>query len=194
MYESVRGRLLEKEPTRCVVEAGGFGYGIAVPISTFERLPKIGEEVSLRLHLVVPERGGEWRLFGFASVEERALFRRVLTVAGVGPATALALLSGMSARELRTAVVAGDVRALTRVKGVGKKTAERLVVELRDVLGADGEAGTSGPPVAGPLADASAARVARGLDAAEADERLRRIPGATGLPVQELVRRALRTG
>jgi holliday junction DNA helicase RuvA len=194
MYECVRGRLLEKEPTRCVIEAAGFGYVIAVPISTFEKLPRVGEEASLRLHLVVPERGGEWRLFGFSTVEERALFRRILTVAGVGPATALALLSGMSAHDLRTAVVQGDVRALTRVKGVGKKTAERLVVELKDVLGSGSDAGPGGPPVSGTMADACAALVALGLDAAEADERLRRIPGATGLPVPELVRRALRTG
>src|SRR5688500_12031905 len=100
MYESVRGRLLEKDPSRCVVEAGGFGWAISIPLSTFERLPRLGEEASLRLHLVQPERGGDWRLFGFASEDERALFRACLRVAGVGPATAIALLSGMATAAL----------------------------------------------------------------------------------------------
>jgi len=192
MYESVRGRLLEKDPSRCVVEAGGFGWSIAIPTSTYDRLPRLGDEVSLRLHLVQPERGGDWRLFGFASEDERALFRACLKVAGVGPSTAIALLSGMAPAALEAAVVGRDVAALTRVKGVGRKTAERLVVELRHAF-----AGGTGPapvPRTGPVADAAAALAALGLEPSDAVERLSRIPGAATLTVSDLVRRALRTG
>ena len=196
MYESVRGRLLVREATRCVVEAGGLGYSIAVPSSTAERLgaSPIGEEVFLRLHLAVPERGGEWRLFGFATEDERAMFRAALGVSGVGPAPALALVRGLAPDALRAALAAGDAKALARVKGVGKKTAERLVVELRDAFPeAGGRSGAAAAPP-GPLADAVAALVALGLDEAEAADRLRRIPDAAHTPVKELVRRALRGG
>jgi Holliday junction DNA helicase RuvA len=188
MFESIRGRLLSKAPAQAVVEAGGLGYAVAVPLPTFERLPAAGAEVTLRLHLVVRE--DEWRLYGFASEEERALFRACLGVSGVGPATALALLSGMTPKDLRAAVTGGDVAALQRVKGVGRKTAERLVVELRDALGPASPAAGGAP--AGPLSEAAAALVALGLSDAEAAERLRRVPAAADLPVAEVVRRALR--
>lgn len=191
MYESVRGRLAEKDPTRCVVETGGFGYVVAVPTSTGERLPRLGEEVRLLLHLVVPERGGEWRLFGFLTADERELFRACLNVSGIGPSTALALVSGMPPGAFRAAVSGGDVTALTRIKGVGRKTAERLVVELRGAVEPGGAATALVRP-AGPVAEATAALVALGLDPAEAAERLRKVPDAASLPVEELVRRALR--
>lgn len=189
MFESIRGRLVSKAPAHAVVEAGGLGYAVHVPLPTFERLPAIGQEVTLRLHLVI--RDDEWRLYGFADEEERALFRACLKVSGVGPATALALLSGMAPRDLRAAVTGGDVAALQRVKGVGKKTAERLVVELKDALGAVPR-GAGGVP-AGPLGDAAAALVALGLSESEAAERLRRVAGAADLPLAEVVRRALRS-
>jgi Holliday junction DNA helicase RuvA len=188
MFESIRGRLVAKSPARAVVEAGGLGYAVNVPLPTYERLPAKGEEVTLRLHLIVRE--DEWRLYGFADEEERALFRACLKVSGVGPATALALLSGMAPRELRAAVTGGDVTSLQRVKGVGKKTAERLVVELKDALGAEPRAAGGVP--AGPLGDAAAALVSLGLTEAEAFERVRRVPGAADLPLSEVVRRALR--
>ena len=195
MYESLKGRLLSKEPARCVVEAGGIGYLVHVPLSSFERLPALGAEVCLRLHLVVRE--DDWRLFGFASEEERELFRACLKVSGVGPVTALALLSGLSPREFRAAVVAGDVKALTQVKGIGKKTAERMVVELRDALALEG-AEVGGTAVAwvpaGPLAEAALALVALGLDPADAQSRLARIPRGAELPVGDLLRIALRRG
>ena len=194
MYESLKGRLISKEPTRCVIEAGGIGYLLLVPLSTFERLPALGAEASLRLHLVVRE--DDWRLFGFASDEERELFRACLKVSGVGPVTALSLLSGLSPRDLRAAVVGGDVKALTQVKGIGKKTAERMIVELRDALALAGGgvdmvlAGARSP--VGPLAEATLALVALGLDPSDAEARLSRIEGAASKSVDELVRRALR--
>jgi Holliday junction DNA helicase RuvA len=188
MFESIRGRLVSRSPAHAVVEAGGLGYAVSVPLSTYERLPQKGDEVTLRLHLVVRE--DEWRLYGFADEEERALFRACLKVSGVGPATALALLSGMAPRDLRAAVSGGDVVALQRVKGVGKKTAERLVVELKDALGSAPRAAGGVP--AGPLSDAAAALVALGLTEGEAAERLRRVPQAADLPLAEVVRKALR--
>jgi Holliday junction DNA helicase RuvA len=167
MYESVRGRVVSKEPSRCVVEAGdGVAYSVSVPLSTFERLPAVGEQASLRLHLSVRE--DDWRLFGFLTEEERALFRSCLKVSGVGPVTALALLSGLSPRDLRAAVTGGDVKALAAVKGIGKKTAERLVVELRDALGGVDDAAAGPATPIGPLADATSALVALGLDRDEA--------------------------
>jgi holliday junction DNA helicase RuvA len=192
MYESIRGRLTAKEPGFAVVEAGGLGYRVLVPLSTFERLPPSGSETFLRTHLVVRE--DDWRLFGFATEEERTLFRACLGVSGVGPATALALLSGMPARDLRAAVATGDVAALTRIKGIGKKTAERLVVDLKDALLAEQVASGEPPTSSGVPADAVAALVALGIDPAEAADRIRRATkddaGPTDLPA--LVRRALK--
>lgn len=190
MYESIRGRLAAKEPGHAVVEAGGIGYRLLVPLSTYERLPASGGEVMFCVHLVVRE--DEWRLFGFATEEERSLFRACLGVSGVGPATALALLSGMPVRELRLAVATGDVTALTRVKGVGKKTAERLVVELKDALAAEVAAAGHEPIRSGVPADAMAALVALGLDPEDAAARLRRVERPLEFDLPSLVRAALR--
>ena len=190
MYESIRGRLTAKAPGHAVVETGGIGYRLVVPLSTYERLPASGADVSLFVHLVVRE--DEWRLMGFSTDEERALFRACLGVSGVGPATALALLSGMPAKDLRSAVASGDVTALTRVKGIGKKTAERLVVDLRDALAEGAEAPVGPSTTGGVPADAVAALVALGIEPGDAVERVRRAakPGLDDLP--GLVRAALR--
>ena len=130
MYESIHGQLIAKDAASVVVTASGIGYRIQVPLSTYERLPARGDAVELLLHLVV--RDDEWRLMGFATEEERGGFRALLRVNGVGPALALSVLGGLTARQLRQALAESDVRALTRVKGVGKKTAERILVELGD--------------------------------------------------------------
>lgn len=173
-----------------VIEAGGIGYRVLVPLSTFERLPSSGAEVHVWTHLVVRE--DEWRLFGFGTDEERALFRACLGVSGVGPQTALSLLSGMSARDLRVAVVSGDVTALTRVKGIGKKTAERLVVDLKDAFAADAAVANEPVVSAGVPADAVAALVALGIEPSEAALRVRRVPTAAALDLPSLVRAALK--
>ncbi len=190
MYESIRGRLVSKAPGHAVVETGGLGFRVLVPLSTFERLPASGAEASLWTHLVVRE--DDWRLFGFATEEERALFRACLGVSGVGPATALALLSGMSARDLRVAVVSGDVTALTRVKGIGKKTAERLVVDLKDAFAAESSVALEPALQTGIPADAVAALVALGIDPSEAAARVRRVSASTSLELPDLVRAALK--
>lgn len=198
MYESLNGRLVRKEPAHVVVQTGGIGYRVLVPLSTYEALPRVGESVHLVLHLAVRE--DEWRLFGFLREEEREGFRALLRVAGVGPVLALGVLSGMTPNELARAVRENDVRALTRVKGVGKKTAERIAIELRDVWGDAGPtpSGSPGGTVpAGPLQEAIRALEALGHAGDEARRRVdaahAQLGGDDATPdVTALVRLALR--
>jgi Holliday junction DNA helicase RuvA len=126
----VRGRLLRKEPQEAVVDVGGVGYRVAIPLSTFYRLGEPGGEVTLLTHTHVREDA--LALFGFLTAAEQALFERLIAVSGVGPRLALSILSGIEAPDLVAALRASDVARLTRIPGVGKKTAERLVLELKD--------------------------------------------------------------
>lgn len=141
MIGRLKGKLLEKEPTGIVVEAGGVGYSVAIPLSTFSRLP--GEEVDLFIHTEV--RTDAILLFGFLSREEREVFRKLITIQGVGPQTALGVLSGLSLSELLSAVGGGDVRRLCGIPRVGKKTAERICLELRGKLDGVSPAGLLPP-------------------------------------------------
>lgn len=134
MIAYIRGELAEKDPTRAVVDAGGVGYELQIPVSTYDRLPRVGEGVRLLAwHLV---REDDELLFGFATDDERDLFVKLTSVSGVGPKSALAILSGSSVSELSMAIVAGDAKRLAAIKGVGKKTAEKICVELRDKVDA----------------------------------------------------------
>jgi len=126
----VRGRLLRKEPQEAVVDVGGVGYRVVIPLSTFYRIGEPGDEVTLLTHTHVREDA--LALFGFLTAAEQALFERLIAVAGVGPKLAVSILSGIEAPDLVAALRASDVVRLTRIPGVGKKTAERLVLELRD--------------------------------------------------------------
>ena len=132
MIGRIAGILVEKNPPQVVVLAAGVGYEIDVPMSTFYNLPRVDEPVVLLTHLVVREDAH--LLFGFLTANERAVFRQLLKISGVGPKVALSVLSGLSVDDLSAAVAAGDASRLTRVPGVGKKTAERLLLELRDKL------------------------------------------------------------
>jgi Holliday junction DNA helicase RuvA len=196
VFDSIQGRVALREPARVVIEAGGLGYLVHVPLATYDALPPVGREARLLLHLVVRE--DEWRLYGFATAREREAFRDLLTVSGVGPASALLLLSGLGPDALMQAVAEADVKALTRVKGVGKKTAERVLLELKDRWAAHAAASGARPagvPAAGPGADAVKALEALGLDRAEAEQRVARLTAggaAADLPLAELVRRALK--
>jgi Holliday junction DNA helicase RuvA len=192
VYESIHGRLVHRDPASAVIEAGGIGYRVHVPLSTYEALPAVGEQATLLLHLTVRE--DEWRLYGFAAAEERAVFQALLRVSGVGPVMALGLISGFRPAELRAAVGGADVKALTRVKGVGRKTAERIVVELRDVWKDGEDGGSPFQAPAGPLADAVRALESLGLDAGEARRRVERHAAEAGgeIDTGDLVRRALR--
>ena len=128
----LQGTLLEKMPAGIVVLCGGVGYGVVVPLSTFDRLPATGEVVDLHICHIVRE--DDQALYGFASDRERKFFQTLLGISGVGPKLALAILSGLTPGELATAIAEGDVRRLSSISGVGKKTAERVIVELKDKI------------------------------------------------------------
>jgi len=163
----VRGVLAEKSPDRAVVEAAGLGYELLIPLSTFDRLPKSGEEVKLfAWHCV---REDDESLFGFATEAERELFSKLTAVSGVGPKTALSIVSGGSVGELSLAIASGNAKRISSIKGVGKKTAEKICIELKDKLNAiealsasqrDGRGSSDSAPV---LRDAVLALAALGF-------------------------------
>ncbi len=139
MIASLQGVLREKKPTEILLEVGGVGYGVSIPLSTFERLGETGSTVRLLTHLVVRE--DLLQLYGFLSAEERETFRLLMSVTGIGPRMAQGILSGIGVADLQEAISRGDLSALTAIPGVGRKLAERLVVELRDKLGKLARAG-----------------------------------------------------
>ncbi|MBS0580562.1 MAG: Holliday junction branch migration protein RuvA [Proteobacteria bacterium] len=193
MIGSLRGRIASKAPPQLTLDVAGVGYELEAPMSTFFHLPAVGAEVHLLTHLVVREDAHV--LYGFGSEDERRLFRGLIKVSGVGPKIALALLSGMSVAEFSQAVQAQDVSALTRVPGIGRKTAERLVVEMRDRLvapqlltGSTAGAGSG----ASPENEAYDALIALGYRPPEAT-RLLKAAGPGTHSTEELIRRALRS-
>ncbi len=192
MIGSVRGRIASKTPPQLMVDVGGLGYELEAPMSTFFHLPAVGEEVRLLTHLVVREDAHV--LYGFGTESERRLFRSLIKVSGVGPKIALALLSGISVEAFSQCVLNEDISALTRVPGIGRKTAERLVVEMRDRL-KDPEAPTMPgvvpiAAVASPESEAYGALVALGYKPAEATRLLKAVGTGTHT-TEELIRRAL---
>jgi Holliday junction DNA helicase RuvA len=132
MIAHLRGVLLEKHPNQAIVEAGGVGYDVTIPVSTYTALAAPGTEVALRIHTQVREDA--IALFGFTTVQEKALFEKLISVSGIGPKLAITVLSGIQWSELVRIIRGGDVPLLVRVPGIGKKTAERIVLELRDKL------------------------------------------------------------
>src|SRR3954454_3949141 len=132
MIAQLRGTLLEKHPNQAVVEAGGVGYDVTIPVSTFTHLPDSGAEVKLRIHTHVREDA--LSLFGFLTQDEKAIFEKLIGVSGIGPTLAVKILSGLAAPDLINAIRRGEVGRLVRIPGIGKKTAERMVLELRDKL------------------------------------------------------------
>jgi Holliday junction DNA helicase RuvA len=133
MIAHLRGTLLEKHPGQVVLDAGGVGYDVTIPVSTFTQLPEPGQLASLYIHTAVREDAIS--LFGFQTKEEKFVFERLISVSGIGPKLAVTALSGLATADLINAIREGDVVRLTRIPGVGRKTAERMVVELRDKLG-----------------------------------------------------------
>ncbi len=145
MIALLRGVLVEKHPNQAVVETGGVGYDVTIPVSTFTHLPEAGAEVRLRIHTHVREDA--LALYGFLTQDEKALFEKLIGVSGIGPKLAVTILSGLAATELIHAIRRGEVDRLVRIPGIGKKTAERLVLELRDKLpAASGEEPEAGAP------------------------------------------------
>lgn len=190
MIGSVRGRIASKTPPQLTVDIGGLGYELEAPMSTFFHLPPVGEEVRLLTHLVVREDAHV--LYAFGTEDERRLFRSLIKVSGVGPKIALALLSGISVAAFAECVQREDISALTRVPGVGRKTAERLIVEMRDRLAAPqmSAANTAAAGGSSPESEAYGALVALGYRPAEAARLLKAVgPGTHS--TEELIRRAL---
>jgi Holliday junction DNA helicase RuvA len=149
MIGHLRGTVLEKHPNEVIVEAAGVGYEVQIPISTYTSLPESGAAVSLRIYTHVREDA--LSLFGFATGEEKLVFERLISVSGIGPGLAIKVLSGLATADLIAAIRGGDVAQLVRIPGVGKKTAERIVLELREKLVAVESAGKLPPETGAPI-------------------------------------------
>ncbi len=188
MIGRISGTLLEKLPPLVLVDVGGVGYEIDVPMSTFYGLPALGERVVLHTQLIVREDAHQ--LFGFATHDERAAFRQLLKISGVGPKLALAILSGLSVSDLAHAVAIQDSARLTRIPGVGKKTAERLLLELRDKLPSQASALLAPTEVVHAENDIVNALLALGYNDREADRAVKQLP--KDLSVADGIRQALK--
>ena len=134
MFSYLKGILAKKSPFSAVVDCNGVGYEINIPLSTFDKLPEIGKTVEIQIHFTMNESEGI-RLFGFWSLEEKEMFRQLLSISKIGPKTAISVLSGISVPNLIRAVQTGDVKLISTVPGIGKKSAERLIIELKDKVG-----------------------------------------------------------
>ncbi len=195
MIGRLRGRILAKQPPFLLLDVNGVGYEIEAPMSTFYDLPAGSEEVVLHTHLAVREDAHV--LYGFARETDRTLFRALLKISGVGGKMALGVLSGMTAEEFGAAVQAADLAALTRLPGVGKKTAERLVVEMRDKLDAvvetvpAGRPAPPGEPAVGADQDAVSALIALGYKGPEASRMVSKIY-EPGMDTESVIRAALK--
>ena len=205
MIGRLEGQLLEKYPPSLMLDVGGLGYELEAPLTIFSLLPELGQSCVLFTHLVAREE--EQRLFGFITRQDRDIFRLLLKVNGVGPKMALALLSGMDTYDLAWCVEHADIVRLTQLPGIGRKTAERIIVDMRDRLtnisealaneskrSSDGRSAVGDVAlVADPTSEAVAALVALGFRSADAKQRVNAV-GAQGLDVEQLVRRALQGG
>ena len=186
MIGRITGTLAAKHPPQVLVDVNGVGYEIDVPMSTFYNLPVLGEKISLLIHMAVREDAH--LLYGFASEIERAAFRELLKVSGIGAKTALSVLSGLSVNDLSVAIAAQEVGRIVKVPGIGKKTAERLLLELKGKpVFAGALAGTESASVSD---DVRQALLALGYNERETTESLRQLP--PDLPVGEAIRQALR--
>lgn len=192
MIGRLHGKLVLKQPPLLIIDVGGLGYEIEAPMSTFYKLPAVGEMVTLHTHLTVREDAH--LLFGFATPIEKRLFRELIKISGVGPKLALTVLSGVSVEEFWNTLRAGDIARLTKLPGVGRKTAERLVVEMRDKAGDIGEAGGAMPalsPDGSALGDAKGALAALGYKPAEI-QRFTEAVYKDGMTTEQIIQEALK--
>ncbi|CAN5497982.1 Holliday junction branch migration protein RuvA [soil metagenome] len=197
MITFLRGTLIESLPDRIAIDVGGVGYEVHVPLSTYDKLPEAGKPVRILTHLIVREN--EHSLYGFAGAEERDLFRLLIgRVSGIGPKLAMAVLSGMSVPAFKANVVNADVTALATISGLGKKTAERIVLELKDKVGvADAwRVAAEDAPEKVAVNDAILGLIALGYKQVDAQKALKEATssdGGSGLSADELIRVALRS-
>jgi holliday junction DNA helicase RuvA len=200
MITFLNGKLIDTLPTQVIIEVNGVGYEVLIPLSSYDKLPQPGQQVKLLTHLVVREDAHT--LYGFMSVAERELFRLLInTVSGIGPKIALNVLSGISVTAFRGAVANQDIKLLSQISGVGKKTAERIVVELKDRIGAAGAWEASSAqralsPEDQKVNDAVLALMALGFKQIEAHDSVRKVQGILGAQatVEDLVRACLKKG
>jgi Holliday junction DNA helicase RuvA len=188
MIGKLTGTLLEKNPPQILVDCHGVGYEVDVPMSTFYNLPALGEPVSLLTHFVVREDAQ--LLYGFATAAEREAFRLLVKISGIGPRTALSVLSGLSVNELAQAVTAQEAGRIIKVPGIGKKTAERLLLELKGKLGADLPPLGSANAVGDSASDIQQALMALGYNEKDAAAALKALPAGVG--VSEGIKLALK--
>ncbi|HEB82838.1 MAG TPA: Holliday junction branch migration protein RuvA [Gammaproteobacteria bacterium] len=196
MIGRLQGVLLEKQPPALLIDVQGVAYELEASMSTFYQLPECGENIILHTHMVVREDAQ--LLFGFHSLDERQMFRNLIRISGVGPKLALTILSGISAEEFTRCIMEADSKALTRLPGVGKKTAERLVIELKDRLEKEAPASLpAGAPViekaANPVNDAVSALISLGYKAQQASQMVRNLD-VEGKSTEDIIRAALQGG
>ena len=193
MIALLRGVLVEKHPNQAIVETGGVGYDVTVPVSTFTKLPEAGSEVRLRVHTHVREDA--LALFGFLTQDEKAMFEKLIGVSGIGPKLAITILSGLQAADLIQSIRRNEVERLVRIPGIGKKTAERMVLELRDKLPAPAgeEVQSAAAPVLSPVdQDVLSALLNLGCGRPQAEAAVRKAKAAgAGADFEPLFRRAL---
>jgi Holliday junction DNA helicase RuvA len=197
MIASLHGTITKKTPTELQIDVHGVGYLVSIPVSTYQHLPEVGTEATVLTHLHVREDAQQ--LFGFATESERSMFRLLISVSGIGPKIALGILSGVGVTELKDHLLRADTTSLTTIPGVGRKTAERLIVELRDKLGKDESITTSTLPIGDSASQVRTetllALVALGLPRPTAEKAIRvALQGAqtSDITVEELIKRALR--
>jgi len=188
MIGKLTGTLLEKNPPQILIDCHGVGYEVDVPMSTFYNLPALGEKISLLTHFVVREDAQ--LLYGFGSGAEREAFRQLVKISGIGPRTALSVLSGMSVGDLAQAVTAQEAGRIVKVPGIGKKTAERLLLELKGKFGADLSLPGSGPAQSDVQSDIQQALMALGYNEKDAAAALKALPVDVG--VSEGIKLALK--
>ena len=198
MIAYLHGKLAESTPTHVVVDCQGVGYAVFIPLSSYDKLPARGGDVKLLTHHHFVGREGTQQLFGFVTPEEREMFLLLISISGIGPKLAINILSSTSIPALRNAIASGDTKTLSALRGIGKKTAERLVVELKDKVGgaaafqAKGRAAT---PEEQKLTDAVLALISLGYKQVDAHQAVLAVAGELGAKagVEELVRAALRS-
>ena len=193
MIGRLQGTILEKQPPQLLLDVQGVGYELEASMSTFYQLPEVGEKIIIHTHLVVREDAQ--LLYGFYALSERSMFRHLIRISGVGPKLALTILSGMSAEDFSRCIMESDAKALTRLPGVGKKTAERLVVELKDRLDKDDSVSLPGAPAeisreSSSVGDAVSALISLGYKAPQASQLVRDI-NVEGLSTEDIIRKAL---
>lgn len=195
MIGRLSGQILQKQPPELLIDVNGVGYEVSAPMSTFYALPDIGEKVIIHTHMVVREDAQ--LLYGFATESERALFRILIKINGVGPKLGITILSGITAEDFIRCIHDNDAAALVRLPGIGKKTAERLIVELKDKVGTEEDAAQSlastdinSTSIKSPIGDAVSALIALGYKPNDASKMVRSI-STEGLNTEEIIRQAL---